>query len=188
MNKMMADGTLMRKELEGGTCITVGVAIRKRRNQLPRGLDGAAQAAMITKQLDYLTQAQKYCVVAKFKNWCLPCSCGSPCCSGTRRNPGWFEAIEWLCSHLKEEAELSRKHGRKGLSTHPQMRRALVERFFIQGRMIIISELAEMCGVTPQTVITHKKPIEAYLTQTLNDALSHLDLILNTLDLVGHID
>lgn len=185
MNKMMADGKLVRVELEDGRRITRG---RRPRTEPLRGLDGAGQAAMIAKQLDYLTPAQKDCVIAQYKHWVLPCACRSPCCSGYRKNPGWNEAVERLCQHLKEDAELLRRHGRKGLSTHPQMRRALVERFFVPAKTMIIAELAERCGVTPQTVITHKKPIEAYLTAALREGIGHLDRILNDLDLVGQLD
>ncbi len=188
MNKMMADGSLVRKELEDGTRITTGRQMLRRQRTGLRGLDGAGQAGMIAKQLDYLTPAQKDCTIAHFKDWLLPCSCRNPCCSGYRRNPGWVEAVDRLCVHLKEQAELSRVRGRKGLSTHPQMRRALVERFFVPGKTIIIAELAERCGVTSQTVITHKKPIEEYLADALRDALTQLDQILNTLGIVGQID
>lgn len=188
MNKMMADGTLLRKELPDGRRITTGSLMRKSKNPPLRGLDGAAQAAMIARQLDYLTEPQRDCVVAKFKHWVLPCACRSPCCSGYRKNPGWNEAVTRLCAHLKDHAELSRIKGRKGLSTHPQMRRALVERFFVTGKIIILAELAERCNVTPQTVITHKKPIELHLLEQLNAGLGQLDEILSTLGIVGQID
>lgn len=188
MSKMMADGFLMRKEMEDGSRITTGRALRPRRTEPLHGLDGAGQAAFIAKQLDHLTQPEKDCVIAQYKAWVLPCACRNPCCSGYRKNSGWSDAIDRLCEHLKHEAELSRIPGRKGLSTHPQMRRALVERFFIPEKVLILAELAERCGVTPQTVITHKKPIEQYLRITLREALSQVDQILSTLGIVGQID
>lgn len=189
MNKMMADGSLMRKELEDGTKITIGKGMRRsRRNEPLRGLDGAGQAAMIAKQLDYLLAHQKDCVIAQFTAWVLPCACRSPCCSGYRKNPAWNGAVDRLCDYLKEEAELTKKAGKKGLSTHPHMRRAIVERFFIPGKTIVLADLAERCNVTPQTIITHKKPIEAHLTEALRLALIQLDQILNSLDIVGNID
>jgi len=186
MSKMMADGALVRKELEDGTRITT--AMRPRRTEPLHGLDGAAQAAFILRQLDGLTQPQKDCVIAQYKAWVLPCACRNPCCSGYRKNAGWSEAVDRLCEHLKTTAELSRIKGRKGLSTHPQMRRALVERFFIPGKVLILAELAERCGVTPQTVITHKKPIEEHLRITLREALAQVDQILCTLGIVGSLD
>lgn len=192
MNKMAADGQLQRKEvgaIEGKKIkITVGAQMRRRANAPLRGLDGAGQAALIAKQLDYLTDPQKNCVIAQYKAWVLPCACKSPCCSGYRKNPGWNRSVEELCVHLRDEAELSRIKGRKGLSSHPTMRRSLVERFFVPGKRMVLSELAEQCGVTAQTIITHKKPIEDFLTSTLREATSHLDTILNTLGIVGHLD
>lgn len=185
MNKMTADGSPQRKELGDGTRVT---AVRRRRNEPLRGLDGAAQAAMIAKQLDYLSPSQKDCVIAQHKQWVLPCSCRSPCCSGYMRNPGWAEAVERLCLHLKEQAELTRVRGRKGLSTPPMMRKALVERFFIPGRAMVLSELADRCDVTPQTVITHKKLIESELEAQLRAGMVSLDQILSTIGIVGLLD
>ncbi len=185
MNRMIADGQMVRKEQADGKKVTV---VRRSRNEPLRGLDGAAQAAMIARQLDYLTAQQKDCVIASFKTWVLPCACRMPCCSGYRKNPDWVEAVERLCLHLKLHAELSRIKGRRGLSTHPRMRQALVERFFIPGKTIIIADLAELCNVTPQTVITHKKPIEEYLDDMLREALVQLDSILSTLGIVGQMD
>jgi hypothetical protein len=188
MNKMAADGKLVRVELEDGRRVTRGTAARRRRQEPLHGLDGAGQAALIAKQLDHLTSHQKDVVIAQHKQWVLPCACRSPCCSGYRQNPGWSEAVERICEHLKSQAELTRVHGRKGLSTHPLMRRALVERFFIPGKTIILAELADRCGVTPQTVITHKKPIEEHLEQTLRNGLVELDQILHTIGIVGQVD
>lgn len=190
MNKMTAaDPSLKRVEVKVNDEKKVVIrGSRRRFNGVPRGLDGAAQAGMIAKQLDYLPTEQKDCVIAQYKQWVLPCSCKSPCCSGFMRNPGWSEAVDRLCNHLKDQANLTRVHGRKGLSTHPIMRRALVERFFIPGKTIVLSELAERCEVTPQTVITHKKPIEAYLEAQLRLGMISLDQILTTLGIVGPID
>lgn len=192
MNKMAADGELLRKEVETAdgkkVKVTTGSSMRHRANPPLRGLDGAGQAALIARQLDYLSDPQKNCVIAQYKAWVLPCACRSPCCSGYRKNHGWNKAVEELCIHLRDEAELSRVKGRKGLSTHPTMRRSIVERFFVPGKRMNLAELAEQCGVTSQTIITHKKPLEGFLTETLREATSHLDTILNTLGIVGHID
>lgn len=191
MNKMAADGQLQRKEVEREgkkIKVTVGGQMRRRANAPLRGLDGAGQAALIAKQLDYLTDPQKNCTIAQYKAWVLPCACKSPCCSGYRKNHGWNRAVEELCIHLRDEAELSRIKGRKGLSTHPTMRRSIVERFFVPGKRMNLTELAEQCGVTSQTIITHKKPIELFLSDTLREATSHLDTILNTLGIVGPLD
>lgn len=190
MNKMIADGSLKRVEREDGTKVTVqrrGPPGRRQAEGL-RGLDGAGQAALIAKQLDYLQPIQKDCVIARYKSWTLPCSCRSPCCSGYRKNSGWQVAVDRICLHLKENAELSRIKGRKGLSTHPQMRMALVERFFVPEKIVALSEIAERCGVTTQTVINHKQPIEMHLQETLRLGISQIDQILNVLGIVGQLD
>jgi hypothetical protein len=188
MNKMLADGVLVRKGLECGAGVAPCKVMRRRSTEGLRGMDGVGQAAMIAKQLDHLTGPQKDCTIGQYMNWVLPCECRNPCCSGYRKNPPWAQAIGRLCTHLKETAELSRIKGRKGLSTHPIMRLALVERFFVPGKTIILADLAEQCSVTPQTVITHKKPIEQHLKETLDDAVIQLDQILSNLGIVGEID
>lgn len=189
MNRMVADGMLRLVEKEDGRKVVVAKrGSPKQQREALRGLDGAGQAALIAKQLDYLEPAQKDCVIARYKAWKLPCSCRAPCCSGYRKNPAWSQAISRICVSLKEDAELSRIKGRKGLSTPPQMRTALVERFFVPEKLLVIAELAERCGVTPQTVMTHKQPIEKYLYETLRLGISQMDQILNQLGIVGQID
>jgi hypothetical protein len=188
MNRMIADGQLLRVEREDGSKVTVAAGQRRGpQGEVPRGLDGAGQAALIAKQLDCLQPVEKDCVIARYKDWKLPCSCRSPCCSGYRKNTEWSLAITQICAHLKDHAELSRIKGRKGLSTPPQMRMALVERFFVPEKLLVIAELAEVCGVTPQTVITHKKPIETFLYETLRTGIIQVDQILNELGIVGMI-
>lgn len=185
MSKMIADGQLVRVELEDGRRVTRG---QRRSSELPHGLEGAGQAALIVRQLDYLEPPQKDCVIARFKSWKLPCTCRAPCCAGFRKNQEWSAAITRICEHLKEHAELSKIKGRRGLSTPPQMRMALVERFFVPEKLLVIAELAEVCGVSPQTVIAHKTPIETHLYSTLRLGLAQMDQILNTLGIVGQID
>lgn len=185
MNKMIADGQIVRVEMEDGRKVTRS---RRRSSELPRGLDGAGQAALIVKQLDYLEPEQKDCVIAKFTHWKVPCSCRAPCCAGFRKNDAWSAAITRICQHLRDQAELTRTKGRRGLSTPPQMRMALVERFFVPEKILVIAELAEVCGVSSQTVITHKQPIETHLYSTLRLGMAQMDQILNTLGIVGQID
>lgn len=190
MNRMAADGKLQRVQLESGERVTVGVGMRMRRPKRPslRGLDGAAQAAMIAQELNHLDEAQKHSIIAAFKQWVLPCACRSPCCMGFRRNPGWVASITALCEILKNEAQLSRVRGKKGLSTHPLMRQALVERFFIPEKPMVLADLAEKCNVTPATVIAHKKPIEQYLSEQQSLGLREIDQTLSLLGIVGSFD
>jgi hypothetical protein len=181
---------LQRVELEDGRRVTVGTGMRTRRPKRPtlRGLDGAAQAAMIAQELNHLEPAQKHSIIAAFKTWVLPCACRSPCCMGYRRNPGWVDSITQLCEILKNEAQLSRIKGKKGLSTHPIMRQALVERFFIPEKPLALADLAEKCNVTQQTIIAHKKPIEAFLSDQQTAGMREIDQTLNLLGIVGAFD
>lgn len=190
MNRMAADGKLQRVEIDDGKRVTVGVGMRMRRPKRPalKGLDGAAQAGMIARELNHLEEAQKHVIIASFKQWVLPCACRQPCCMGYRRNPGWVASITALCEILKNEAQISRVHGRKGLSTHPVMRQALVERFFIPEKPIMLADLAEKCNVTQATIIAHKKPIEAYLADQQSLGLREIDQTLSLLGIVGSFD
>lgn len=115
----------------------------------------------------------------------IACSCTRICCSGFKPNEDWAAAVDALCFILKHEAELSRKRGKKGLSTHPALRRSLVERFFDPARRFVLRELAESVSVSEMTVMVHKKPIEEFLRDQEQQGWQELDLLLQEAGIVG---
>jgi hypothetical protein len=187
MNKLMADGKVMRIELADGSKITVAAPKGPPRSEQLRGLDGAATAGIILAHVARLADQEQLVVLAGSLPFAFPCSCRSPCCSGLRPNPDWQRSVLRLCDHLRDEAELSRVKGKKGMSTHPMMRRLLVEKFFRPAKELSLVELAERCDVTEQTVISHRRPIITFLERTTDAAWRNLDLTLGEAGLVGFI-
>lgn len=187
MNKMMADGKVQRITLADGSKITVATPKGPPRNAQLKGLDGAATAGMILAQLSALPEPQQLVLMASSMQAVLPCACRAPCCAGSKQNPEWSRAIDRLCSYLRGEAELTKVKGKKGFSTHPLMRRKLVEKFFLPKREIVLAELAEKCGVTEQTVIAHRRPIVTYLERTEQAGWHAFDLIMAESGMVGFL-
>lgn len=187
MNKMAADGNMQRIELADGSRITITARAgsRRHRGSSLKGLDAVAQAGMILWHLARLNEPQQLVLIASSMPPDLPCSCGAQCCSGGRPNKPWTNAVSKLCDYLKEEAQLSRIPGKKGMSTDPVMRLALVQKFFIPGREIILAKLAELCGVTEQTVIKHRRPIITFLETQEHAGWRAIDEHLTTAGIVG---
>lgn len=187
MNRMMADGRVRRIELADGTKITVAVPNGPPRSESLRGLDGAAQAGMICAQLATLPEPQQLILMATVLPAMDPCSCRAPCCVGTRPNAAWARAVMRICAHLKEEAQLSKVKGKKGLSTSPELRRALVEKFFLPRQEISLAALAERCNVTENTLHAHRRPIITYLAKTQEAAWVAIGEVFDESGIVGTI-
>jgi hypothetical protein len=66
------------------------------------GLDGAAQAGMISAEVERLDRLEQAFLVARFAPSSILCDCGAPCCSGKRSNEEWTHAVGVLSQHLKE--------------------------------------------------------------------------------------
>lgn len=184
MNKSMSDGVL------GQEAVTElhPSAQWKRTVPLPTGLDGAAQAAMIAKQLDQLDERSKDCILALYMNSTIPCSCRSPCCRGHRNNVVWDAAVNRICTDIQFHIASTKAPGKRGMQEHPKLRRALVVRFFSPKGRDTIDSMALEFEVSAQTVISHKKVIEAWCKGSIKAALSTLDEVLSTSGIVGQMD
>lgn len=187
MTKMMADGKVQRIELADGSKITVAVGYNssRRRPEGLTGLDGAATAGFVLQVLASLPVQQQLVLIAECMRPTTPCSCGSPCCSGERRNSGWITAVRCICDHLRDEAHLSRLPGKKGMSTLPDLRFMLVEKFFVPGREFTYASVAKRFNISEQTVFNHRKPVLAYLTQQQRTAWRAIDEALGFAGIVG---
>lgn len=187
MNKMMADGKVRRIELADGTRITVAAPRGSPRSAQLKGLDGAATAGIVLAHLSRLPDEQQLVLMGHAITAMLPCSCRAACCSGARPNQDWARVVGRICDHLRDEAELTRVPGKKGLSTHPVMRRLLVEKFFLPKRDLPLVDLARKCEVTEQTVIAHRRPILEYLARQEDAAWRSIDGALDESGIVGHV-
>lgn len=188
MNKMMADGKVMRIELADGTKITVAAPKGKPRHESLRGLDGAGTAGMILQKLALLPEPQQLATMASSLQAYLPCACRAPCCLGSRPNAEWSRVVGKLCDYLRDEALLSAIPGKKGMSTKPEMRRALVEKYYAPERKLVLADLAKACHVSQQTVISHQKPIRAFLERQEDAGWRAIDELLAEAGIVGQLD
>ena len=90
------------------------------------GLDGAAQAGMIRRNVASLGRFHEALIIAEFAPRVHPCSCRSSCCSGYDRNQEWSDAVNYIADIVRTGALDGHR------TTHP-IRRACVEKFFGMG-------------------------------------------------------
>jgi hypothetical protein len=95
--------------------------------ELLRGLNKAAQAGFILKQICRLEPVHYRVLEARFTRPAAPCACRSSCCQGWKPTLRWSGAIVALCELLKESGDITKTPGKRGLSTEPRLRRMLVE-------------------------------------------------------------
>lgn len=60
------------------------------------GLNGAAQAGMIRREVSSTGKLIESLITAKYAPMWLPCNCGHACCSGKIENREWAEAIPYV--------------------------------------------------------------------------------------------
>lgn len=118
------------------------------------GVDGAGQAGMIRREMKELSLLERAALVARFAPRSMPCNCRNACCAGYRINPEWDEAIRALEQGVLRELA--------GHVSHQRLRRKLVEEVF--GVKIVLKDLAEACGVHPNTAAAHRKIIRKWLS------------------------
>ncbi|MFP3186792.1 MAG: hypothetical protein RXS25_39500 [Paraburkholderia sp.] len=121
------------------------------------GNDGAAQAGMIRRELEQLTDIERAVLVARFAPRSSPCACGRACCCGHIPNPEYADAIRTL-----EQAAMAILPS--GTLVHYQLRRGLVEK--ATGIKIEIKALAIKCGVAERTAYAHWEVIKHWFLGT----------------------
>lgn len=124
------------------------------------GLDGAAQAGMIRREVLQLDALQRAVVVCKFARPKECAHCRSLVDSNER-----IEAIEALTQHVQDTLQ--------GDRPHLILRRWLVRKYF--GERIGMAELAKKCGVHQNTASNHFRKVKAELDRIERQALRGLD-------------
>lgn len=187
MTKVMASTPVKRSKKAKAALAVLGEATR-RMNLDPQphfsGLDKAAQAGLILRQLEKLEPQETLVLRGLLTRPYDPCSCRSPCCSGQRKNPRWIDAVEKTCDFLRDHAEVLRQPGRKGLSTQPNLRQALVENWYT-GDRVSMPVIAKHCDVTAVTARAHWAWITDYLVATENSAWTNIAPILDEAGITG---
>ncbi|MEI1276609.1 MULTISPECIES: DNA-binding protein [Pseudomonadota] len=116
------------------------------------GLEGAAQAGMIRRELEQLPELHLSVIVARAAPHDLPCSCGSACCSGSTPNLEWKAAIGWLTKASTAYCS--------GFS-HFRVRQAIIEKFF--GVKRNLEDIAKDCEANVKTASNHNAAVRRWL-------------------------
>ena len=117
------------------------------------GLDGAAQAGMVRAELRALGPLYEACLIAKVAPQGIPCECTRSCCSGTRANPEWQEAIGTLTKI--SVAALA------GCVSHYRLRQGIIHRCF--GEKTTLQALADLCDVSRDLANDHNAKVVTWL-------------------------
>ena len=152
--------------------------------RLPTGLDAAAQAGFILRQLDRLDPIHRVMLVGVVLTAYQPCECRASCCSGEVANPSWVVIVTEACEILKTAGDITKTAGKRGLSTHPVMRWSLVEQYFTQ-RFLRAADISRQCKVSLMTVTKHREWINAYLQQSEQEAWIAVDALFDQVCITG---
>ncbi|AOZ06719.1 DNA-binding protein [Cupriavidus malaysiensis] len=117
------------------------------------GVDGAAQAGMIRRELGTLPELHQRVLTARAAPRELPCECRSACCMGKTLNPEWAEAIVWLTDQAMQQLS--------GSFSHYRVRRSILEKIF--GVKIDLVQIAEDCGAHRNTVGEQNKRLKLWI-------------------------
>ena len=201
MNKAMAESPVKpkrRKKVKPGTenaaaleLLSLDEAPEARKMnyavRMPTGLDAAAQAGFILRQLDRLDPIHKAMLCGVTMTAYHPCECRAACCSGERVNPTWATVVKDVCELLKEAGDITKTKGKRGLSTHPVMRWSLVEQYFTQRHLKLV-DIATQCKVSLMTATKHREWIHTYMKQSEQEAWIAVDLLFDQAGITGSID
>lgn len=120
------------------------------------GLNGAAQAGMIRREVSSAGKLIESLITAKYAPMWLPCSCGHACCSGKIENREWAEAIPYIVLDVSKNA----------LRGADQVTVAWCVKAYYSGMQVPATIIASYAGVHVSTITRQMKDIKAYLRGT----------------------
>jgi len=165
----------------------IPTARKVRRDENVVGYNAAATAGQILMHLAQLPSIHRLVVHAR----CLPprlhCDCHSKCCSGWKPSEEWLAVIDAICLVLRDVAKLRAHSERRGMSSHPLLRRAIVEKHYNPEYPFTVAAVSERCDVSEATVYNHKAVFIAYLVDVEKQAWTELDHRLVAADIVGSL-
>lgn len=151
-----------------------------------RGLNKAMQAGFILQVAGRLDGCQVSVLEARYTKPSQPCQCQSQCCRGFRPTGRWVRAIKALNEYLKEQADVLKVPGKRGLSTEPLLRKLLIERYFIGGSSA--AAIAKVAKLSHITVAKHAAWIEGYLSEQETEAKLQIALLFDQEGITGLIE
>lgn len=117
------------------------------------------------------------------------CSCGRACCRGWSVKSDWVEAVRGLCDHLAHRAEVSKEAGKRGYSTDPRLRQALVEDYCRpEAKRASIADLVNTTDASSHTVAKHRELIHTYLLGLETEAWNEISEIFDLHGITGSIE
>lgn len=117
------------------------------------GVDGAAQAGMIRRELSELPELHQAVLTARIAPRDVACDCGRPCCATRKGNPEWDAAISWLTDRAMQQLA--------GGFSHYRVRRSILEKIF--GRRVDLQQIADDCGVHRNTVSDQSAKLKTWI-------------------------
>lgn len=153
------------------------------------GQDRAVTAGWILQRFEQAEKWHKVILKVMLINPRRQCSCGAACCRGWSVKPEWVHCVLMLVEHLKEEADLLKEPGKRGMSTDPALRRALVEDFARpEDKRWSIADLARLTKATTLTVAKHRGIVQCFLYALELAAWEEVNLIFDQSGITGQID
>lgn len=193
-------GPVMNKEMaaipdpgaHGGTGILKQQVARSSRtpSSVPLGgmSDRTVMAGWILQKLESLAYIDKTVLKAVLINPRRICSCGAACCRGWSVKTEWVNSVRGICEHLKTEAEITRVAGKRGLSTDPRLRSALVEDYCrVEKHRASITELCKITEAATVTVAKHRELIHAALSEIEVRAWGDITAIFDATGITGDL-
>ncbi len=164
-----------------------GVAPLPRKNaQIGGTFDRTVLAGWILQRVELLPIIDGQLLAGECINPRRPCSCGRACCRGWSVKREWVEATRNIGEYLKSQADVAKQPGKRGYSTDPRLRVALIEDFLRPPtRRKSLADLAELSETTTVTVAKHRSLIFTHLEEIRTRAWNEISRDLDQIGLVG---
>lgn len=151
-------------------------------------MDRAILAGWILQKFMHLDAVPRLVLTLTVMKPRAPCACGAPCCRGWLLRTKWVEAVRLVCEHLKEQAELIKEPGKRGFSSDPRLRQALVEDWAKPpASRASVQDLINLTDASYQTVVKHRLLIQDYLHTVETMAWTELALIFEAHGVTGQV-
>lgn len=146
----------------------------------------AIMAGWVLQRFEHLEVTQRLVLTLTVQRPRVICTCGAPCCRGWTLKLKWVEAVRILVEHMKDRAESEREPGKRGFSSEPRLRQALIEEYSKPiNKRSSLKELAELAEVSTTTAASHRARIYGYLEEVERAGWGELAAIFDAHGITG---
>jgi hypothetical protein len=138
------------------------------------GIDRAAQVGMIRAEMAKLGPINEAFLIASKAPRRFPCTCGKACCTKSKPNAEWRDAIAVLMNHTKNSLGLG--------GSYYALREAIIKRYF--GEQVPLTKLAEDCRVNRDTASNHNSTITKALRSIEHHAWDLIEIRLSEIGML----